>query len=65
MQIQLNGRPETLEACTIAELVDLKGLRPDRLVVEYNRDIVGQDRWASIRLKDGDTLELLSFVGGG
>jgi sulfur carrier protein len=65
MQIKLNGRTEAIEACTIADLVHNRGLKADRLVVEYNRHIVAQERWPHIRLHEGDTLELLSFVGGG
>ncbi|RJQ75431.1 MAG: sulfur carrier protein ThiS [Desulfobacteraceae bacterium] len=65
MQITINGRSEKIAACTIAELVRQKGLNPDRLVVEHNLNIVKQDLWSRIVLRDGDLLELLSFVGGG
>jgi sulfur carrier protein len=65
MHIILNGQKENFAAGTIAELVRSKGLEPDRLVVEHNLNIVKQDQWPHIRLQEGDTLELLSFVGGG
>ena len=65
MQVKVNGRPERLTPCTIADLVHRKGLDTEALVVEHNLTIVRQDQWAATALRDGDTLELLSFVGGG
>jgi sulfur carrier protein len=65
MQITVNGKPETIRPCTIADLVKGKGLKAEALVVEHNRCIVRQAQWAAIQLRENDCLELLSFVGGG
>jgi thiamine biosynthesis protein ThiS len=65
MQIEINGQMEEIAPCTIAALVRQKGLKPEALVVEHNLNIVKQDQWSRIELQAGDTLELLSFVGGG
>jgi sulfur carrier protein len=65
MQIMINGQTEKIAPCTIAELVLQKGLKSDHLVIEHNRCIIQQARWPHIRVQEGDTLELLSFVGGG
>jgi thiamine biosynthesis protein ThiS len=40
-------------------------MKPDRVAVELNRDIVPRDRWAATLLKEGDRLEVVHFVGGG
>ena len=40
-------------------------MKPDRVAVELNRDIVQRDRWTETLLKDGDRLEIVHFVGGG
>lgn len=40
-------------------------LLPEKIVVERNRDIVPAGTFAETALQDGDTLELLQFVGGG
>jgi thiamine biosynthesis protein ThiS len=40
-------------------------MKPDRVAVELNRDIVPRDRWLQTHLKDGDRLEIVHFVGGG
>ena len=65
MRVTINGTVEALGPCTIEQLVHEKGLRPEVLVVEHNLTIVKQPEWSQIQLAEGDTLELLSFVGGG
>lgn len=65
MQIKINGKPEEITPCTIAQLVTQRGIEPASLVVEHNLNIVKQDQWSRVELVEGDTLELLSFVGGG
>ena len=49
----------------IAELVVHKRLVAGSLVVELNQQIIKQEQWPFTSLKDGDSLELLNFVGGG
>ena len=40
-------------------------MKPDRVAVELNRDIVQRDKWAATALNSGDRLEIVHFVGGG
>jgi sulfur carrier protein len=35
------------------------------VVVELNRDILDRERYSDVGVSDGDTLELVHFVGGG
>jgi len=65
MQLKINGKRENLQPCSIADYIQAKGLNTTSLVVEHNQKIIKQDQWDAVRLKDDDTLELLSFVGGG
>lgn len=65
MNIIVNGLQETFEPCTLTQLVRAKGLEAQSLVIELNQQIIKQDNWQSTTLRDGDILELLSFVGGG
>ncbi len=65
MEIVVNGIKETGESCSLAQLVERKGLHPGALVVELNQRIIKQEQWSQTQLTDGDQLELLSFVGGG
>jgi thiamine biosynthesis protein ThiS len=50
---------------TLAALIESLAMKPDRVAVELNRDIVPRDRWPETLLKDGDRLEIVHFVGGG
>jgi len=65
MEIFVNGIKESTEPCTLAQLINGKGLNAGALVVELNQQIIKQENWPTIELQDGDRLELLSFVGGG
>jgi sulfur carrier protein len=65
MQITVNGKAEHSDARSIEQMVFQKGLQPDALVVEYNYAVIPQEQWGRIALKEGDKVELLSFVGGG
>jgi sulfur carrier protein len=50
---------------TLSALIESLDMKPDRVAVELNRDIVPRDRWPKTQLKDGDRLEIVHFVGGG
>jgi thiamine biosynthesis protein ThiS len=67
MKLQINGEERTFSesALTLASLVESLKMKPDRVAVELNRDIVQRDRWRETPLKDGDRLEIVHFVGGG
>jgi thiamine biosynthesis protein ThiS len=67
MKLQINGeeREFGISSLTLATLVETLGMKPDRVAVELNRDIVPRDRWAQTALNEGDQLEVVHFVGGG
>ena len=68
MNLQINGELRAFDPripFTLAALVELLGMKPDRVAIELNRDIVPRDRWSSTTLNDGDQLEVVHFVGGG
>lgn len=66
MQITLNGKiSEFSKNITISELVKEKNLKPEVIVIEYNKRILKTGEWPGIILKDGDNLEIVSFVVGG
>lgn len=65
MQLKVNGRRENLQPCSISDYIQAKGLNKTSLVVEHNQKLIKQDQWDTVQLKNNDTLELLSFVGGG
>jgi len=66
LKLQINGEERAFdEQFTLGRLIEFLGMKPDRVAVELNRDIVPRDRWAETPLNDGDKLELVHFVGGG
>jgi thiamine biosynthesis protein ThiS len=70
MILHINGEARTFAdasagAFTLVALIESLNMKPDRVAVELNRDIVPRDRWAQTFLKDGDQLEIVHFVGGG
>jgi sulfur carrier protein len=69
MKLQINGEERDFASSsapfTLAALVEMLGMKADRVAVELNRDIVPRDRWPSTHLAEGDRLEVVHFVGGG
>jgi len=66
MIVQVNGeKKEIKDRLSVAELLSELGVRPGRVVVELNRDVVSRDAHEATFLKDGDAVEIVHFVGGG
>jgi thiamine biosynthesis protein ThiS len=66
MLLYINGEQrEFPDGLTVAALVAQLGMKPDRVAVELNLDIVLRTQWETITLKNGDRLEVVHFVGGG
>jgi sulfur carrier protein len=66
MQLKVNGEMrEFEEGSTLLDLIRSLGLEERVMAAALNMEIVKQDAWGSAVLKEGDTLELLDFVGGG
>ena len=65
MEIKINGEILTLSPSTLMDLVRHRGLDPGSVVMEHNLKVIDQAAWATTQINHGDTIELLSFVGGG
>jgi sulfur carrier protein len=69
MKVIINGEERNFSEVpvpfTLIALVDRLGMKPDRVAVELNRDVVPRDRWGATTLNEGDRLEVVHFVGGG
>jgi len=65
MTLIINGQQRNFETqLTIHQLLNKLELTADRVVVELNREILTVEAHDTL-LKDGDTLEVIQFVGGG
>ncbi|HSC40755.1 MAG TPA: sulfur carrier protein ThiS [Candidatus Binatia bacterium] len=66
MKLKINGEErEIVDGLTVTALLEELKIRPARVVVERNREIVAREVYGITRLADGDTLEIVHFVGGG
>jgi thiamine biosynthesis protein ThiS len=65
MNLTINGEIQVSSAETLGALVEGLGMKPDRVAIELNREIVPREQWPQTPLHDGDRLEIVHFVGGG
>ena len=66
MRIIVNGEEHTTgEEATVEGLVAQLALRPERLAVELNGQVVRRADWPRTTLKENDRVEIVHFVGGG
>ena len=66
LNLVVNGEPRTVPGpATLTDLLAHLDLDPRMVVVELNREIVRRPNLSDHRLTDGDSIELVHFVGGG
>ena len=66
LQVVVNGEERRIAGpASLLDLLSQLGLDPRTVVVELNREIVRRPRLAETPLAEGDSIELVHFVGGG
>ena len=66
MRLTINGEvTETIRAATVQELLDELKIASGRVAVEVNLTVVRKAEYGTFQLNDGDTVEVVNFVGGG
>ncbi|MBL8957198.1 MAG: sulfur carrier protein ThiS [Myxococcaceae bacterium] len=66
MQVHVNGEPkEIADGLTLSELLDTLKIERARVAVEVNAEVVRRARHGEVKLKAGDQIEIVTFVGGG
>jgi thiamine biosynthesis protein ThiS len=66
LRIILNGEPRDVpDSISLSDLLEHLSLAPERLAIEYNREVVRRADWPRTVLSEGDQLEIVHFVGGG
>ena len=62
----LNGKTIDLkEDISVEQLLKDYDLNPQKVVVEVNMEILDDEVYSTYLLKNEDTVEVISFVGGG
>lgn len=66
MKITINGQDKAWAAgADLKSVIEHFTKDASRVIAEVNGQIVKCDQWPATAVKDGDTIELVSFVGGG
>lgn len=66
VQILCNGRQQDIDqGTTLADLLADLELPADSVVAEINQKIIDRDQYETLKLTQGDQVELIRFVGGG
>ena len=66
IHISVNGTLNNVQAgLTLSDLLAQLELKPTKIAVERNREIVPKSAFQSTILHEGDQLEIVQFVGGG
>ena len=69
MNLKINGEIKTIENADaeflLEGLLEHLGYKPQLVVVELNGAIINPKDWISTKIKDGDSLEVVTIVGGG
>ncbi len=63
--VRINGEDLDVDGRSVAEYLNSAGYDFRRVAVELNGDIVPKAQYADTIFKDGDSVEIVSFVGGG
>lgn len=65
MKITVNGdEKEFPDGTTLRAVVEQYKLKPEKVAIELNRRLARADKY-DLPLKDGDVVEIVTFVGGG
>ena len=65
MTVKVNGDSRDLpDGETVRAVVARYNLTPEKVAIELNRRLLRSDKY-DLALKDGDELEIVTFVGGG
>ena len=66
MQLTINGEKHEYDApMTVAELLEIMGLKGKFVAVERNLEVVSYMKYDAVTLTNGDQLEIVTLVGGG
>ena len=63
--VTVNGTERNLAGVTLSDYLATTEYKSELIAVERNEEIVPKNRYAETILRDGDCIEIVSFVGGG
>lgn len=63
--VKINGKNADAAGKTVKEYIESAGYQKSRIVVELNQAVLPKAEYECTRIKDGDVIEIVGFVGGG
>ena len=69
MKIRVNGKEKIIELenekAFLSSTLEFLGYKQNTVVVEVNNLIINSKKWGNEIINEGDSLEIVSIVGGG
>lgn len=66
ISVMVNGEPRSIaDGSSISAMLEAIGLDPKKVAVEHNLAVVPRSTLGDVRVADGDSFEIVHFVGGG
>jgi len=63
--VRINGEDKALAGINLLEYLKDVGYQLEKIVVERNLEIIPRDQLENVVIQENDSIEVLSFVGGG
>tara|TARA_Y100001968_G_scaffold29476_1_gene22803 strand:+ start:1002 stop:1220 length:219 start_codon:yes stop_codon:yes gene_type:complete len=69
MKLKINGEIKIIdhseEELFLEGLIKSLGYQPQLVVIELNGNIANPNNWKNTKIKNGDSIEVVTIVGGG
>ena len=66
MKIIVNNKEKEISSdLSLVDLLNEMKLHPQKTLASINGNVISQNRFNNVNLKEKDSVELFSFVGGG
>ena len=62
---KINGKYEEINNINLLDYLTKNKYRTDRIVVDFNGNIIKKEDFEKINIKNTDKIEIICFVGGG
>lgn len=63
--VRINGNDVNCDGKKVIDYINEAGYDKTKIAIELNEDILPKAEYETTVLKDGDVVEVVSFVGGG
>jgi|TARA_B100002003_G_C13595705_1_gene307626 sulfur carrier protein len=65
MKLTINGLRQEIRSSNIIDLLDELDLKKEKMVIEINKKIIEKEKFNETNIKENDSIEIITLVGGG